>query len=447
VGRELSSTVDKSTFTIPSHLIPNRLVNLRFRELILPLTKSTNAKLETKKQSHRLDEENDDFLNKYSTNPFYTIPPTMKLFSTAMIALGALAAANAQSTLEEKWAISETPTFDYSSLDFSLTFGITDFILPGQAKYQMYTSGCMEEGTPLANQTSGLIAMELIDTANTERQDDVTLNQEATIKISVDPTTISGNTELYSEDTTIGAVTAQIVFCVRFGLHTPGDDVEVNFLETVITLDIDLSDGFEIGSIAVEPKDKLVRTAAQAYQVEGYVCTDEEIEGDLLAVRNQGAQIRVCVRPDEEARSDGIYMRRIDSFTWRRDVPVSITQAAVEDGIAASNTLTDLFCEPGELVCNFVSILFASFYATPGAVAGSGVASMQFGGDNTYIDLADGFGYQYKADGTRLSGVEFFKRRNLLPLLSLTFPLMSIKALDLSLMTATVELLLLAPWP
>jgi hypothetical protein len=81
----------------------------------------------------------------------------------------------------------------------------------------------------------------------------------------------------------------------------------------------------------------------------------------------------------------------------------------VENGLASSNTLTDLFCEPGELVCNFVSILFASFYATPGAVAGAGVASMQFGGDNTYIDVNDG--KQYNADGTPVA--EFFKRRNL----------------------------------
>ncbi|KAL3922187.1 MAG: hypothetical protein SGILL_002337, partial [Bacillariaceae sp.] len=81
-------------------------------------------------------------------------------------------------------------------------------------------------------------------------------------------------------------------------------------------------------------------------------------------------------------------------------------------GLPAANTLTDLYCEPGELVCNFVSILFASFYATPGEVTGAGIASMQFGGDNTYIDLAVDE-YQYNADGNRLSGTEFFKRRNL----------------------------------
>jgi len=319
--------------------------------------------------------------------------------------------AAAESTLEEKWAIGENPAFTYDSLDFTLTFAITDFIIPGQAKYTMYTQECKEGGTELGI-GSGLTGSDLEDTTNDARVETVTLDQSATIKISVDPTSISTNAQIYTESDKPEDVTAKVVFCVRFGLYTDGFAEEVNFLETVITLDVDLSSGFEIASIAVQPKDKLVRTAAQAYLVEGYVCTDEEIQGDLAAIRNQGAQIRVCVRPDEEARNDGIYMRRIDSFEWKRDSPAPITQAAVENGVAASNTLTDLFCVPGELVCNFVSILFASFYATPGAVTGSGVASMQFGGDNTYIDMADG--YQYKADGTKLSGAEFFKmRRNL----------------------------------
>jgi hypothetical protein len=329
--------------------------------------------------------------------------------------LAALAAvspfASGESTLEEKWAIGENPTFTYDSLDFTLTFAMTDFILAGQAKYTMYTKQCKEGGTVLGS-NSGLTGQALDDTNNLARVDTVTMNQQATISISVNPATITSNTAVYSESDKPGDVTAKVVFCVRFGLWTDDSSAEVNFLETVITLDVDLSNGFEIASIAVQPKDKLVRTAAQAYLVEGYVCTDEEIQGDLAAIRNQGAQIRVCVRPDEEARNDGIYMRRIDSFEWKRDSPAPITQAAVVNGAAASNTLTDLFCAPGELVCNFVSILFASFYATPGAVTGSGVASMQFGGDNTYINMADGF--QYKADGTKLSGAEFFKmRRNL----------------------------------
>jgi hypothetical protein len=329
--------------------------------------------------------------------------------------LAALAAvspfARSESTLEEKWAIGKNPTFTYDSLDFTLTFAITDFILAGQAKYTMYTKKCKEGGTVLGK-SSGLTGQALDDTNNLKRVETVTMDQQATISISVDPATITSNAAVYSESDKPGAVTATVEFCVRFGLWTDDSTAEVNFLETVITLDVDLSEGFKIASITVQPKDKLVRTAAQAYLVEGYVCTDEETKGDLSAIRNQGAQIRVCVRPDEEARNDGIYMRRIDSFEWKRDSPAPITQAAVVNGKPASNTLTDLFCTSGELVCNFVSILFASFYATPGAVTGSGVASLQFGGDNTYINMKDGF--QYKADGTKLSGADFFKmRRNL----------------------------------
>ena len=315
------------------------------------------------------------------------------------------------STLEEKWQIGDNPDFTYDSLDFTLTFPITDFIIPGQAKYTTYTQGCKEDGVEL-NNAEGLIFFPLIDTENTISQNPITLDQQATIPVSIDSEFISSNPAIYSEDTTLGAVTAQVVFCVRFGLHTLGDDMEVNFLETVITLDIDLSDGFQIGSIDVEPRDKLVRTAAQAYEVEGYVCTDEEVPADPALIRNQGAQIRVCVRPDQEARDDGIYMRRIDSFSWQLTSPAEITQEAVVDGLPSSNSLTDLFCAPGELVCNFVSILFASFYATPGEVTGAGIASMQFGGDNTYIDLNDGLGgRQYNADNSLVT--EFFKRRNL----------------------------------
>ena len=337
----------------------------------------------------------------------------MKLFFTAFTALAMMASTtvSAQSTLEEKWQIGDDPTFAYNSLDFSLTFAITDFILAGQAQYSLYTAGCKEDGTAL-NSGEGLIDNGLIDTTNGSRNTGtVALNQGATVQISVDPAVIAGNSNLYSESDVVGDVSAQIQFCVRFGLFTDGGntEVEVNFLETVITLDVDLSDGFDIASISVAPKDKLIRTAAQAYQVEGYICTEEEIEGDLTSIRNQGAEIRVCVRPDEDARADGIYMRAIDSFTWKRDAPVEITQVAVENRVEATNTLTSLYCAPGELVCHFVSILFASFYATPGAVAGSGIASMQFGGDDTYIGTD---GYQYDQGGTKLTA--FTKnRRNL----------------------------------
>merc|ERR1712125_230336 len=156
--------------------------------------------------------------------------------------------------------------------------------------------------------------------------------------------------------------------------------VEVNFLESVVTLNIDLSAGFSIDDINVTPKDQLINTAATTYTVEGYMCqqrSDTPVV-DANTALNQGSLITICIKPDADGIADGIKMRSVDSFEWTRD---ATTQAAIESGAAAGNLLTsfdEIACAGGNY-CQFSSILFAAFYASEGQVSGNGVASMQFG--------------------------------------------------------------------
>jgi hypothetical protein len=156
---------------------------------------------------------------------------------------------------------------------------------------------------------------------------------------------------------------------------------------------VDLTDGFEIGSIAVEPKDKLVRTANQVYQVVGFRCdASNALISDLTPI-NQGTVVKVCVTPDAEATADGIKMRSIDTFTWSRALPApGVTQAAIiaRDTVAANQLTSYTVCR-GLAICSFETILFANFYTALGSVAGSGVASMQFG-TNTSRRLRSGAG-------------------------------------------------------
>lgn len=65
--------------------------------------------------------------------------------------------------------------------------------------------------------------------------------------------------------------TAQIRFCHRFSLST--GDIEVNYLETLVTLDVDLTDGFEIASITVDVK-RDEADAEQAHEVEAEFCKE-----------------------------------------------------------------------------------------------------------------------------------------------------------------------------
>ena len=284
-------------------------------------------------------------------------------------------------TLQEKWNLTDSG-FSYEGLSFNLNYTTSDFVLDSMMQAELYDVGCKEGGVivPSSDMSYALITDDTPPGVGDFERD-------ASIQIDINSANIA-NSITYSEEVVDGNQKATVQFCMRMGLFTNSDPpIEVNFLETLVTLFVDLTDGFSIDTINVTPKDKLVRTANQAYEVEGYLCDRNNIElsdSDKVAVRNQGSILRVCVRPDEEARSDQVYMRFIDSFTWQRDYGGAIGilyQPAVEEREAASNQLTELFCTSGAEVCAFESILFASMFRTPGAVTGSGIASMQFGSD------------------------------------------------------------------
>jgi hypothetical protein len=284
-------------------------------------------------------------------------------------------------TLQEKWNLTANG-FAYEELSFSLDYITSDFILDNMMGAEIYDSQCQEGGVLIP---STELSFTLVPDSTAPGAGDNERN--VAVDIVLDPNTIS-NSATYSEQTLNGEVVATVNFCMRFSLSTNTvTPIEVNFLETIVTLTIDLTDGFSIGTITVQAKDIAVRTASQAYQVEGYQCdlfNEPLSEAELASSRNQGSILRVCVRPDQTARDDGIYMKYIDSFAWQRDyggVIGVVIQPAVENREAASNRLTNLYCTSGDEVCAFESILFAAMFRTPGAITGNGIASMQFGND------------------------------------------------------------------
>jgi hypothetical protein len=45
---------------------------------------------------------------------------------------------NLQGSIQEKWAISDPPTWNYNELDFFLEFQVSNYIIPGQAHVGTY---------------------------------------------------------------------------------------------------------------------------------------------------------------------------------------------------------------------------------------------------------------------------------------------------------------------
>jgi hypothetical protein len=310
------------------------------------------------------------------------------IFVASSVASTTLAAERGLQTLARKWNITD-PIFTYDALGFDLDYTVSDFIDNTHTLHTLWTSpGCQETGatvpgTVLSSTRPVLTgaAYDPVNNGNGVRDQKVT--------VGVNAATIAAS-DIYAEDTAVGAVTATIDFCVRFSLLTTGAEaVEVNFLESLVTLFVDLSGSFAITEVNVEPKIKITNTANQVYLLDGYQCNDAngELTGtDLTDTRTQGSVIRVCVRPDADAITAGITMRSLDEFTFTRDNGPAgpdasdISQPAIIGyNQEATNGLTSLTCSNGIDVCVFETILFAAFYTQVGVVLGSGTGSMQFG--------------------------------------------------------------------
>jgi hypothetical protein len=299
-------------------------------------------------------------------------------------------------SLTDRWSVGD-PTFGYNALVFSLVYALNAAYDSGtsQVDASLYTFACQEDGFAL---TAGALAFD------TGTGADVAITEStAAVRIVLDPELIVSDSMIYSESVEGGQLFAAVNFCVRVGLSIRGgSSFEVNFLETLVTLNVDLTDGFEIGTVAVAPKDVLLKTANQAYEVEGYICggTSSEANG-------QGSVIEICVRPKEAARNDGITMREIQSFEFTRLGDDAAGQKAIVAGQPSLNQLTTMDCLPGFEVCSFKTILFANFYKSSGTVAGNGIASMQFGGSARRLRSQNGRSLQDLEQDEAAGAAEF----------------------------------------
>lgn len=146
------------------------------------------------------------------------------------------------------------------------------------------------------------------------------------------------------------------------------------------------------------PNDPGSENVFQNYFVEGFLCDDNLEEIVYLYPLVQGEKVKVCVKPTDDALADGVYMRRVDSFTYWRDNPTAgatVTQIALTDGESANPALTELFCERGWELCHFDTLLKSDFYFGTGRVFGYGEAWLQVrrarggGGGETMIRQLD----------------------------------------------------------
>jgi hypothetical protein len=203
-------------------------------------------------------------------------------------------------------------------------------------------------------------------------------NREVSVLYTIDPKEIQNHPVWIQES----SATAFVSFCTAINLYN-GDISDPNSgpmarLDTLVYLQVNFEGGFA-AEVPVGPADRLQENAQQLYYVEGFLCDESNLILSTERPMRQGENVKVCVKPTNEALADGIMMRQIDSFTFYREKEdgEKITQTAVTNGVSANKELTSLTCERGSNLCHFETLLKSDFYYKPGMIMGYGEAWLQ----------------------------------------------------------------------
>jgi hypothetical protein len=268
------------------------------------------------------------------------------------------------SSLFDRWNLPDLPSkFEFvddetAGLDFLFEYPIAKSVAtPDNVDISLYDQGCKyNDGDPPVELLKGTTE----DVSFQGTTDTVIAGADVTL----------GNSEmnvagLLNEYPTLwDEEKSRITFCVRFSLMT--EDIEVNFLETLVVVDVVLEVSFTVLGISVAPKEKITSSTRVLYEVKAYLCGGkyqpllgyEEIttisevcdpetgeyttiettttktnssgvtEGTLSDAQKeaqkegekginypQGSVIRVCIRPDDTALGQ-VTMRIVDSLVF-----------------------------------------------------------------------------------------------------------------------------------
>jgi hypothetical protein len=246
---------------------------------------------------------------------------------------------------------------DPNGLKINILYNVSDFIKPSMVNYKVSNWDCnvtVEEW----------FVPSLITPGPNFIQGDGTGDGVIEVEINVDPDSFENagadKASYWQQDE---QERYQVKFCLFVGVQTDESvPMIVDSSETQISVTYDLTDGFVL-SLEVTPVRRN-ETADDAYKPEGFFCNEQGerlSEDEKFGLRFPGTELRVCVRPDQRARDQGMGLEKINEFAWVRtdDNGMTVEQLCILDGQVVGG-LTVMQCD--DYRCEFVSLLQAGFF-------------------------------------------------------------------------------------
>jgi hypothetical protein len=205
--------------------------------------------------------------------------------------------------------------------------------------------------------------------------EDASVDREITVLLDLDQGTISNST-YYKE---VNITNAVIGLCLRVDYFLYGDSI--NFHETNLTINIDLTAGFNITSLE-QMRIGALQDAVNVnldYPVVAYHCDELNDKLAITPDLTQGDALQLCVELDPTVVNGNVFVTDILSVDLDQEkMDQNVTHKTVIDE-ALPDFLTSKLCQGG--ICNVKTQLDSSWFSDPipGDINASGIAILAFG--------------------------------------------------------------------
>jgi len=209
------------------------------------------------------------------------------------------------------------------------------------------------------------------------------MNLNLTASIDFDATAIENDDSgIFSLST--GGLTGTLKFCMRLDLHASEGGPSVTFHETVVTVNIDMSEEFSFTGVSTNRDDakEINKNETVRYNVFAYQCDETAMPVDIPL--SQGDDVRICV----ETESVGVLIAYIQELSFIQDGlgGGSSNPISADTGM---NGLTSITGENTQLI-TVRTMVTSAFFSIENSnnITVTGVAALAFG--DTSRRLKDG---------------------------------------------------------
>ena len=146
-------------------------------------------------------------------------------------------------------------------------------------------------------------------------------------------------------------------------------------------LDRSLYEWWERGQVVDEKIGKTtidIKPIDKTYSAEAFAC-DKNNSPSQVSALNATDSLKLCIRPNKEARDIGVYINSLESFSFALEKDDQSQSVIDSLGAVVNKNITTLDCGVGRSVCSIESTPREWFFDRDGTMLVTGFAVLQFG--------------------------------------------------------------------